>query len=136
VGINCRLHSAPVADLRRWIADPGFDLPAAPRRILNLRKDWDVRGSCGSWTRGAGSSGRDGNLGPTRVLWPAAVRSLRDALAPLTDAEVGRRMALARGSGLELPPRELPILLGLVRELRAFVKRAATARHGMTVSYS
>jgi len=44
MGINCTLYSAPVADFRRWIADFDYELPLAPRRTLDLRKDWDVLG--------------------------------------------------------------------------------------------
>jgi len=150
VGINCRLRSAPVAELRRWIADPDYDLPTTPRQTLDLRKDWDVLGRLLTVGRGPqilrflDEGGRevpglDSGLDPPRVLWPAAVRGLRDALVRLTDAEVGRRVALAgpgRLDEVELNPAELPILVALVRELQAFVGKAAVAGHGMVVSYS
>jgi Domain of unknown function (DUF1877) len=150
VGINCRLRSAPVADLRRWIADSDHDLQVTPRQTLDVRKDWDVLGRLLTFGRarqimrsleegGREVPCRENGLDPPRVFWPAAVRGLRSALARLTDAEVGRRVALAgqdRRSKVELDPDELPILIGLVRELQAFIGRAAAAGHGMVVSYS
>jgi Domain of unknown function (DUF1877) len=150
VGINCELRSVPAPDLRRWIADPDYDLPVTPRQTLDLRKDWDVLGrllTVGRGRRvlrfldegGRAVPGRDSGLDPPRVLWPAAVRDLRDGLARLTTGEVGRRVALA-GQGqrgeVELDPAELPVLVGLVHKLQAFVGRAAAAGHGMVVSYS
>jgi hypothetical protein len=151
VGINCRLRSAPVADLRRWIADPDYDLQVSPRHTLDLRKDWDVLSqllAAGRGRRvlrflgegGREVPGRDSGLDPPRVLWPAAVWELRAGLARLTAAEVGRRAASAVADLPRGEPHadlgELPILVGLVRQLRSFIGEAAAAGYGIVVSYS
>ena len=151
MGINCTLESAPVADLRRWMADRDCDLRVPPKHTLKLWKDWDRLGQLFAAGRGPRVlrfldeggrevSDRDSGLDPPRVFWPAAVRELRAALQRLTNAELVRRVTLPRpgrrraASGLD--PDELPLLAGLVRELQAFVGRAAAAGHGLVVSYS
>jgi len=151
VGINCTLESAPVADLRRWVADRDYDLRVPPKYTLRLWKDWDRLGKLFAARRGPrvlrflDEGGRevpdrDSGLDPPRVLWPAAVRELRAALRRMTHAELVRRVPLTktgrRRSDPDLDPDELPILAGLVRELQAFIGRAAAAGHGLVVSYS